>query len=214
MSGARSLVKKCFIVSKWVTSPSHLPDLMHLLTSQARNERLQKSPGIPTSLGKKGVDTSIDLSSGLPDCELPSSFNAGGAVSTSDSIDKDNNRGGDDSNPVSVSDYTTESVSARCIAVHPLGNQIACGDKKGKVRVFDLRTMRERISMNAHAAEVLTLNYAPVCETVRRGVDDDNNNSDDWDVVIDPNQKSHGDTKRISLLLRLGATALCMYMMH
>ena len=63
--------------------------------------------------------------------------------------------------------------------------------------------------MNAHAAEVLTLNYAPVCES---------SNGEDWGVVIDPQDNdgnSGGQTdsyseqyRRLSLLASAGRDRL------
>lgn len=64
---------------------------------------------------------------------------------------------------------------ARALAVHPNGNELACGDKQGKLYIYDLSTMMSMTShksaeasatasgtgFNAHEAEVLTLNYSP-----------------------------------------------------
>lgn len=68
------------------------------------------------------------------------------------------------------------------MAVHPNGNELACGDKQGKLYIYDLSTMTSMTAhkntessstvtvesskssvdgFNAHEAEVLTLNYSP-----------------------------------------------------
>ena len=56
---------------------------------------------------------------------------------------------------------TPRGASApRSLAVHPNGKQIVCGDKTGRLRVYDLSEMKLLQSEQAHAAEVLTLHYS------------------------------------------------------
>ena len=49
----------------------------------------------------------------------------------------------------------------RALAVHPSGRQLTCGDRSGMLRVFDLATMEQKHSTQAHTAELLTLHYSP-----------------------------------------------------
>ena len=49
----------------------------------------------------------------------------------------------------------------RALAVHPSGRQLTCGDRSGLLRVFDLATMEQKHSTQAHTAELLTLHYSP-----------------------------------------------------
>jgi len=56
-------------------------------------------------------------------------------------------------------------LAARCLAVHPNGSEVACGDRRGLLHIFDLRTMKPAEGtangVRAHAAEILSLNYSP-----------------------------------------------------
>ena len=53
------------------------------------------------------------------------------------------------------------AMAPRSLAVHPSGKQLVCGDRSGLLRVFDLVTMTQIHSTQAHAGEVLTLHYSP-----------------------------------------------------
>jgi hypothetical protein len=50
-------------------------------------------------------------------------------------------------------------VLLRCVRLSPDGSQLAAGDHKGNLRVYDLRTMALATFKEAHDAEVLTLDY-------------------------------------------------------
>ncbi|CAM9979960.1 unnamed protein product, partial [Sphacelaria rigidula] len=51
----------------------------------------------------------------------------------------------------------------RSLAVHPDGlQQVACGDKRGNIRVYDLRDMELAHTQAAHDAEILCLAFSPV----------------------------------------------------
>ena len=60
-----------------------------------------------------------------------------------------------------VPDRPQSKSSPRALAIHPYCHQIACGDKLGRLRVFDLSTMSMRVTTQAHSAEILTLSYSP-----------------------------------------------------
>lgn len=66
-------------------------------------------------------------------------------------------------------DRPQSSYSPRSLAIHPLGSQLACGDRTGRLRVYDLRTASLVQSTRAHAAEILTLNYSPPLVSVDGG---------------------------------------------
>ncbi len=55
-------------------------------------------------------------------------------------------------------------VSPRSLAVHPDGLQLACGDKQGNIRIYDLHDMKLMHSQAAHDGEVLCMDYSPVME--------------------------------------------------
>ncbi|CAM9682868.1 unnamed protein product, partial [Ectocarpus sp. 8 AP-2014] len=54
------------------------------------------------------------------------------------------------------------SCSPRSLAVHPDGSQVACGDKGGRICVYDLEEMELAHTQSAHGAEVLCLAYSPL----------------------------------------------------
>ncbi|CAM9937562.1 unnamed protein product [Ectocarpus sp. 6 AP-2014] len=54
------------------------------------------------------------------------------------------------------------SCSPRSLAVHPDGSQVACGDKGGRICVYDLEEMELAHIQSAHDAEVLCLAYSPL----------------------------------------------------
>ncbi len=55
-------------------------------------------------------------------------------------------------------------VSPRSLAVHPDGLQLACGDKQGNIRIYDLHDMKLVHSQAAHDGEVLCMDYSPAME--------------------------------------------------
>jgi len=61
-----------------------------------------------------------------------------------------------------------EGMAPRALAVHPRATELACGDRGGRLHVFDLRSMRLLLSSKAHAAEILSMHYSP---SLRRGSD-------------------------------------------
>lgn len=67
--------------------------------------------------------------------------------------------------------------SPRCLAMHPLGLELACGDKEGNLRVYDLTSTSAglRSLKPAHDAEVLALDYSPgqAPEKGEQGMEDD-----------------------------------------
>jgi WD40 repeat protein len=61
----------------------------------------------------------------------------------------------------------------RAIALHPHGTQLACGDKKGRLRIFDLSdtTTRNANQMQLHSAEILSLCYSPPLTSMDGGIE-------------------------------------------
>ena len=53
-----------------------------------------------------------------------------------------------------------DSSAPRSLAVHPSSEALAVGDRAGRVRIFQLATMTQAQCINAHDAEVLTLQYS------------------------------------------------------
>lgn len=53
------------------------------------------------------------------------------------------------------------ACAPRALGLHPQQRQLACGDRVGVVRVYDLDTMKLLHSTRAHSAEVLTVHYSP-----------------------------------------------------
>ena len=52
------------------------------------------------------------------------------------------------------------TCTLRCVAVHPTGAEVACGDRGGTVRVYSLPEGRLQALLPAHDAEVLALDYS------------------------------------------------------
>ncbi len=50
-------------------------------------------------------------------------------------------------------------VLLRCVRLSPDGSQLAAGDQKGNLRVYDMRTMGLVAFKEAHDAEILTLDF-------------------------------------------------------
>ena len=63
------------------------------------------------------------------------------------------------------------SNAPRALAVHPLCRQVACGDRQGILRVFDLKSMTQVKETRAHEAEILTLSYSPALHEATPGAD-------------------------------------------
>ena len=61
------------------------------------------------------------------------------------------------------------AMAPRSMAIHPMGRQLVCGDRSGLLRVYDLGSMREIYSTQAHSAEILTLHYSPPVRPTRDG---------------------------------------------
>ena len=62
--------------------------------------------------------------------------------------------------------YWQGNLIGRVLAVHPNGMEIACGDRRGVLHVYDLSDMEPISSVTAqglpaHEAEILTLDYSP-----------------------------------------------------
>jgi WD40 repeat protein len=85
-------------------------------------------------------------------------------------------------------DRPQTALAPTAIALHPSGRQLACGDKGGLLRVFDLASMREIYSIQAHTAEVLTLNYSPTLRPLGDGT---------W-IVDNPDEEENGFGKETS----------------
>jgi WD40 repeat protein len=60
-----------------------------------------------------------------------------------------------------IPDKPQSTAAPRALAVHPSGVEMVCGDRTGLLRFFNLGTMAEIKTSQAHSAEVLTLNYSP-----------------------------------------------------
>jgi WD40 repeat protein len=86
--------------------------------------------------------------------------------------------------------------------VHPSGKEIACGDKVGGLKVYDLATMKQIVSTKAHAAEILSLSYSPSLFS-----SDGGNN---WSVSMntDENHNNNCNTTNIVLLASAGKNNL------
>ncbi len=59
-------------------------------------------------------------------------------------------------------------MSPHSLAVHPDGLQLACGDKQGNIRVYDLCDMKLVHLQTAHDGEVLCMDYSPTMELQTR----------------------------------------------
>ena len=58
-------------------------------------------------------------------------------------------------------DRPQSKYAPRALAVHPFAHELACGDKMGTLKIFNLHSMQEVSHTPAHAAEILTLSYSP-----------------------------------------------------
>mmetsp|Transcript_5310 Transcript_5310/g.8769 ORF Transcript_5310/g.8769 Transcript_5310/m.8769 type:complete len:1539 (-) Transcript_5310:162-4778(-) len=100
---------------------------------------------------------------------------------------------------IELPDRQQGNLIARSLAVHPNGNELACGDKQGRLYVYDLNTMKSMTThrniegpsssagdmdsngFHAHEAEILTLNYSPYFHSSNpSGVD----NANDENLVL------------------------------
>lgn len=52
----------------------------------------------------------------------------------------------------------------RCVRISPDGRQLASGDREGNIRVHDVQTLRQLVMIEAHDAEVLSLEYTTDCQ--------------------------------------------------
>ena len=97
------------------------------------------------------------------------------------------------------------AMAPRSLAVHPSGRQLVCGDRTGLLRVFDLVTMTQVRSTQAHAGEVLTLHYSPPVRALSDGTwtVDFVHSSDDTE---ESNNK--GDSSSLVLLASAGRDRL------
>jgi WD40 repeat protein len=68
-----------------------------------------------------------------------------------------------------IPDRPQSSFSPRTIAIHPFGHQLICGDKTGKLKIFDLKSLKCIHSIQAHSAEILTLSFSPPLITFDHG---------------------------------------------
>ena len=60
-----------------------------------------------------------------------------------------------------IPDRPDSAGAPRSLAAHPTSASLAVGDRAGRVRIFQLETMTQTQCINAHDAEVLTLQYSP-----------------------------------------------------
>lgn len=60
-----------------------------------------------------------------------------------------------------IPDRPQSSFAPRTIAIHPFGHQLVCGDRTGKLRVYDLTTMKLIHTIQAHSAEILAVTFSP-----------------------------------------------------
>jgi WD40 repeat protein len=67
-----------------------------------------------------------------------------------------------------IPDRPVGSQAPRVLAAHPNGSCFAVGDRAGRIRTFDMTCMTLVQSINAHDAEVLTLQYSPAPSTTER----------------------------------------------
>lgn len=67
-----------------------------------------------------------------------------------------------------------DSSCPRSLAVHPLSRHLACGDRQGLLRVFDLNSMEQIKCTRAHDQEVLTLSFSPAMHSSFSTTEDTN----------------------------------------
>jgi mitogen-activated protein kinase binding protein 1 len=60
-----------------------------------------------------------------------------------------------------LSDKHHSLTAPRSLAINQSLNHLACGDRNGRLRVFNMRSMSELINLQAHSAEILTLHFSP-----------------------------------------------------
>lgn len=61
-----------------------------------------------------------------------------------------------------IPDKPQSSYFPRTVALHPDGQQLACGDKSGKLRLYHLPSMHEIYQVQAHSAEILAVAFSPI----------------------------------------------------
>jgi mitogen-activated protein kinase binding protein 1 len=131
--------------SKWKNIYSK--DMLHAIEVNSDDAHLEYAPGVGQSVSST-ASTSSAMSSvtgitGVSGHSKPS-------VDLSTDIP-------DYELPNKLNSVTTP----RSLAIHPNGRHCACGDKAGRLRVYDLLAMVEVLNTQAHAAEILTLQYSP-----------------------------------------------------
>ena len=95
-------------------------------------------------------------------------------------------------------DRPRSDVSPRALAVHPNGREVACGDRSGRLRVFELDGMKQLYSIQAHDAEVLTLHYSPPLKQ-RLGT------TNTWDLDLDYKNNTNKENTEQSLVMLASA---------
>jgi len=91
----------------------------------------------------------------------PNSSTLSGTASTNPAAGASNI---DLSNPTinsELPDRYQDDVAARAFCIHPSHDHVACGDKFGAIRVYNIVTMALVQTIHAHVAEVLTMCYSP-----------------------------------------------------
>lgn len=108
----------------------------------------------------------IDMSAGIPNSELPSRI---------------------------IQDLV---LAPRALAVHPNGLHLACGDKNGKLRIYDTTTMTCIHDRQSHSAEILTLHFSPVLHKSK---------NDNWSAAYDASKSISTSTQEDYLCLLASA---------
>jgi WD40 repeat protein len=150
-------------------------------------------------------DTMTISTASLLHGKSPSSATAGGAN------DFDYSQGKPD---LEIPDRPQSSFAPRTIAIHPFGHQIVCGDKTGKLRIYDLKTMALVYAIQAHSAEILTLSFSPPLVTydqgrtwiVYTGEDEEMNQNNEGEDDEEHHQQHHQNVQREDLLVLLATS--------
>lgn len=99
-------------------------------------------------------------------------------------------------------DRPQSSYFPRTLSFHPLGTQLACGDKSGKLQIYDAQSMQVVYSVQAHSAEILSVAFSPVlvsCDDGKTWALDTEGNSDG---------EQNGAQQRVVLLATAGRDRL------
>lgn len=90
-------------------------------------------------------------------------------------------------------DKQQSSITPRTVSVDSVLGHLAIGDRNGRLRIFDIVTMKEIHLIQAHSAEILTMHYSPSmrrnlstgCWSVDVQEDDDvNDKADVWSESV------------------------------